>query len=204
MASANLLMSMGRGRVMPKVFAKQNKNDIPVPALIVCLILSLIGPLLGANLIDSITCFSATAFVLSWTLTCWSLVKLRYSHPFAERPYKIPGGKAMGIFAGIVSLLVLIFMFVPSSPFYVGTLSVEMFLAWMALGVILFVVSIKDRRGMTPAQLDAEMFSRLKKDKRKYVESEQRAEAREKLADIREKVANNDEAEAEAAEDKPE
>ena len=47
MASASLLMGMGRGCLVPKVFAKQNKNGIPVPGLIVCLVLSLIGPFLG-------------------------------------------------------------------------------------------------------------------------------------------------------------
>lgn len=67
MASASLLMGMGRGCLVPKVFAKQNKNGIPVPGLIVCLVLSLIGPFLGAGLIQDITSFSAAAFVLSWT-----------------------------------------------------------------------------------------------------------------------------------------
>lgn len=188
MASANLLMGMGRGRIMPKIFAKQNKNDIPVPALVVCLILSLIGPFAGANLIDSITCFSATAFVLSWTLTCWSLVKLRYSEPFMDRPYKIPGGKWMGIFAGAISLVVFVFMFIPSSPFYVGGVSVKMFLIWMGIGVVLFLASMGQRRGMTRAMMDAEMFAKLRKDRSKFASSERMAEARIKLAETREKL----------------
>lgn len=47
MSSAMLLMGMSRGLLMPKIFAKQNKNGIPVPGLLVCLILSLIGPFLA-------------------------------------------------------------------------------------------------------------------------------------------------------------
>ena len=92
MASASLLMAMGRGNLVPGVFAKQNKNGIPVPGLLVCLLLSLIGPFLGAGLIGSITSFSAAAFVLSWCITSFSLIRLRKIAPDMERPYKIPGG----------------------------------------------------------------------------------------------------------------
>ena len=64
MASASLLMAMGRGNLVPGVFAKQNKNGIPVPGLLVCLLLSLIGPFLGAGLIGSITLLGGGRAVL--------------------------------------------------------------------------------------------------------------------------------------------
>ena len=86
-ASANLLMAMARGRLIPKLFAKQNANGVAVNGQIVCLVLSLAGPFVGANMIDPLTTFSAAAFMLSWTLTAWSLVLLRKNHPEMERPY---------------------------------------------------------------------------------------------------------------------
>ena len=164
MASANLLMSMARGRVMPAVFAKQNKNGIPVPGLIVCLVLSLIGPFLGANMIDSITCFSAAAFVLSWAITCWSLIRLRKTEPSLNRPYKIPGGLAMAGFAAIVSTVVLICMFIPASPFYVGAQAVKMFIGWLIIGLILYLASSGQRKGMSLADLKHGVFAHMEEN----------------------------------------
>ena len=158
MASACLLMGMARGRLMPKIFAKQNARGIPVPALIVCLVLSLIGPFLGAGLIDSVTCFSGTAFVLSWFLTSCSLVALRKKHPDWHRPYKIPGGIGMGIFAAIVSGAVLILSFIPSSPVYVGGLAIKMFFAWLIIGIILYLCCAGQRKAMPQAEREAAMF----------------------------------------------
>ena len=161
MASANLLMAMSRGRVMPAIFAKQNKNGIPVPGLVVCLILSLVGPFLGANMIDSITCFSAAAFVLSLALTCWSLIMLRKKEPNLNRPYKIPGGLAMAGFAAIVATVVLICMFIPASPFYVGAQAVKMFIGWLVIGLILYLASSGQRKGMSQEELKHGVFAVL-------------------------------------------
>ena len=123
---------------MPKIFAKQNKNGIPVPGLIVCLGLSLIGPFLGAGLIGDITSFSGAAFVLSWGLTSYSLAFLRKKEPNLERPYKVPGGAAMGWFAGIVSTVVFILLFIPASPMYMKSTACIMFVGWMIIGLILY------------------------------------------------------------------
>ena len=116
------------------------------------------GPFLGPNLIESITSFSATAFVLSWTITAWSLVRLRRKYPAMNRPYKIPGGIGMGLFAGMISSLVFIFMFVKSSPFYIGKLTVTMFTIWMSIGIILYLVAGKRRKGLGVAELEKGVF----------------------------------------------
>lgn len=161
-ASANLLMGMARGRLIAKIFAKQNKKGIAVNGQIVCLLLSCLGPFLGPNLIDSITCFSATAFMLSWTITAWSLVRLRRKYPDMKRPYKIPGGIAMGFFAGGVSSLVFIFMFVKASPFYIGGLAVKMFIMWMVIGGGLYLASRGQRKGLSAAELEEGVFGSRK------------------------------------------
>lgn len=157
-ASANLLMGMSRGRLISKAFAKQNKKGIAVNGQLVCLFLSCLGPFLGPNLIDSITSFSATAFVLSWTITAWSLVRLRRKYPDMKRPYKIPGGIGMGIFAGMSSSMAFIFMFVESSPFYIGSLAVKMFVIWMSIGGILYLIAGKQRKGLSAAELEKGVF----------------------------------------------
>ena len=145
-----------------KVFAKQNKNGIPVPGLIVCLVLSLIGPFLGAGLIQDITSFSAAAFVLSWTITSYSLIRLRKKEPNLERPYKIPGGIAMGAFSAIVTTVVFVLLFIPNNPVYMGKTASIMFVGWMVIGIILFLASGVQRRRISPEERAAAMFSHAK------------------------------------------
>ncbi|MGN0969206.1 MAG: hypothetical protein ACI4OM_00485, partial [Evtepia sp.] len=120
-----------------------------------------VGPFLGANMIDSITCFSAAAFVLSWAITCWSLIRLRKTEPSLNRPYKIPGGLAMAGFAAIVSTVVLICMFIPASPFYVGAQAVKMFFGWLVIGLILYLASSGQRKGMSLADLKHGVFAHM-------------------------------------------
>ena len=159
--SANLLMAMGRGRMLPKGLARQNGNNVAYVGQIVVLCLSCCGPFLGPNLVDSITCFSGAAFMLSWCVTAWALVALRKKHPEMERPYKIPGGIATGIFAGVVSAICFIFMFIPGTPFYIGNVAVIMFFAALAAGIVLYVVSSVQRKGMTKEDLERGVFGRI-------------------------------------------
>ena len=165
MSSAMLLMGMSRGLLMPKIFAKQNKNGIPVPGLIVCLGLSLIGPFLGAGLIGDITSFSGAAFVLSWGLTSYSLAFLRKKEPNLERPYKVPGGAAMGWFAGIVSTVVFILLFIPASPMYMKSTACIMFVGWMIIGLILSLAASGQRRGKSQTELKEGVFHGMEERK---------------------------------------
>ncbi len=140
-ASASLLMAMGRKRLVPSVFAKQDENGIPVNGLYICLALSLLGPLLGDGLIDTLTCFSTAAFVLSWLITAMCLVRLRYTRPELPRPYSVPGGLKMGWFSVIVSAAVFILLFIPGNPAFVGWRAAITFLVWIGIGLLLHMVS---------------------------------------------------------------
>ena len=161
MASASLLMGMGRGYLVPHIFAKQNKNGIPVPGLLVCLILSLIGPFLGAGLIGDITSFSAAAFVLSWTITSYSLIRLRKTEPDLPRPYKIVGGTPTAWFGGIVMTVIWVMFFIPTSPCYMGTMAMIIFLVWMAIGIILYLGNSGQRRKVPKEERAAAMFATM-------------------------------------------
>ena len=159
-ASANLLMGMGRGKLIPAFFAKQNAGGVAVYGQVFCLVLSVIGPFLGETMIGTITCFSAMAFIISWGITCWSLVQLRRKHPEMERPYRLPGGIAMGLFASIVTTVVFVMSFIPASPFYANQdgPAIQMFIGWMVIGIILYLVSFGQRRGLSEAELEDGVF----------------------------------------------
>ncbi len=156
--SANLLMSMGRARMLPAFFAKQNKNGVAVYGQIAAFILSCVGPFLGANLIDYITCFSAMAFMMTWSLAAWSLVRLRKTYPDMSRPYKIPGGIVTGLFASIASTIVFIFMFFPRSPFYVSSLTVKAFFICMIIGILFYLACWKQRDRVSADEMEKAIF----------------------------------------------
>lgn len=160
MASPRLLMSLARGYMAPQFLAKQNAHGVPTNGLYICTGLSLVAPFLGMGLIDPLTLFSAAGFVLSWVITSYSLVRLRVKEPNRERPYKIPGGTATGIFSSVVMTVLFVLLFVPGNPVYMGTLAVQLFLVWMVLGLIVFLGTARTRNSKTPEERRASIFAR--------------------------------------------
>lgn len=164
MATPRMLMSIGRAKLIPSKFAELHEEyKTPVFAMKFCLVVSITGPFLGMGLINDLTCFSGTAFMLSWLLTAMSAFKLRFTEPDIKRPYKMPGGKIMAGFASILTGIVFILMFVPASPAFMGSLSLEMFLGWMGLGFLLFLANSKERNRFTPEERSASLFASMKK-----------------------------------------
>ena len=82
----------------------------------------------------------------------------RRKYPEMNRPYKIPGGIAMGYFAAIVTTIVFVMSFIPASPFYGGGLAIRMLIGWLIIGLILFLVSGGQRKGLSEAELEEGVF----------------------------------------------
>lgn len=147
MASSQLLMSMARISIVPFSLSRQDpKYKTPTNALIVALIASLAGPFLGMGLIDPLTSFSAAGYVLSWMLTALCLIRLRQKEPELERPYRIPGGVKMAGFAALCMAALLLLLLIPGQPVYMGDTAIALFAGWMVIGVLLYVIDIRQRR----------------------------------------------------------
>ena len=163
MASPRLLMSLARTHMVPFALAKQNKNGTPINSLIICYILSLIGPFLGLGLIDPLTSFSAAGFLVSWLITSLCVIRLRKTAPDLPRPYKIPGGSATAGFAAIVTGIVLVMCFIPGTPCYLGSLAITLFVVWMLLGLILYLGNRKARKQIPKEERVASLFQKMSK-----------------------------------------
>ena len=161
-ASANLLMAMGRSRMIPSFFAKQDKNGVAINGLYLVLIISLIGPFLGANMIDTVTCFSATAFVLSWMISSLSLLRLRKTMPHANRPFKL--ATPIAWWAGIVGVIFFIGMLLPFTPFYAGGKAVGIFVVYIIIGIVLHLASGGQRKQLSAHERMKNMFGNLDLD----------------------------------------
>lgn len=161
-AAPRLLMCLARANLVPKALAKQNpKTGVPTNGVILCFILSLVGPFLGIGLIDPLTSFTGTACLTSWGLTCFCLIRLRKTEPDLKRPYRIVGGTLTAWFGGLVMLVIWVMFFIPTSPCYMGNLALVLYLIWMAIGLLLFLASSGERRAVPKEQRAASMFSTM-------------------------------------------
>ena len=157
-ASANLLMAMGRAKMLPSWFAVQ-KNGVAVNGLYIVALLSFIGPFLGYNMIDTVTCFSATAFIMSWMISALALLKLRKTMPNANRPYKL--ATPIAYWAAVAGIVYFIGALVPFCPWYAGNKAVLVFVIYLIVGFILFAATSSSRKALSPEEREKSMFGDL-------------------------------------------
>ena len=120
------------------------------------------GPFLGLGLIDPLTTFSSAAYVLSWGMAAYCLIKLRKSEPNLPRPYKIPGGLPMAYFAAAAMTILLIMLFIPGSPAYIGGLAVKMFIGWSVIGILMYFITAPARNKKSKQERYDAMFASAK------------------------------------------
>ena len=159
LASSQLMMAMSRARMIPKCFEEQHKKfNTPVNGLTACLVISCIGPFMGAGIIDYLTSFSSASYVISWALTAMSLIALRRKEPFSHRPYRIPGGVFTAGFAGICMAILFILMLIPQSPTFLGSVPIILLISWYILGFVLHLITNRTRKEMTESDRSEEFF----------------------------------------------
>ena len=157
-ASANLLMAMGRAKMLPGWFAVQ-KDGVAIHGLYVVAILSFLGPFLGYNMIDTVTCFSATAFIMSWMISALALLKLRKTMPNALRPYRL--AIPIAWWAAIAGVIYFVGALVPISPWFAGTKAVTVFVVYLIIGFVLFFATGSSRNRLSPQERERAMFGDL-------------------------------------------
>ena len=157
-ASANLLMAMGRAKMLPSWFAVQ-KNGVAINGLYIVALLSFVGPFLGYNMIDTVTCFSATAFIMSWMISALALLKLRKTMPNANRPYKL--ATPIAYWAAVAGIVYFIGALVPFCPWYAGNKAVLVFVIYLIVGFILFAATSSSRKALSPEEREKSMFGDL-------------------------------------------
>ncbi len=161
-ASARLLMGMGRARLLPAFFAKVHpKYGTPVGANTFIAISCLIGPFVGMGVIDPLTVVGSTAFLIGWFMTSISCIRLRKSQPDMPRPYKVPGGMVLVWLAAVISLIFIVSTFLPLSPGFMGALGIKIFAVWCILGGIFYFGTSKFRNQFSEEERIASIFQKL-------------------------------------------
>ena len=67
-----------------------------------------------------------------------------------------------GIFSAVVTTVVLVLLFVPNNPVYMGKTASLMFVGWMVIGIVLFLLSSFQRRSISKEERAAAMFNHAK------------------------------------------
>jgi len=83
--------------------------------------------------------------------------------PDANRPFKIPGGLPMAWFAAIVSTVVFVLLFIPKNPVFMGTTATIMFFGWMAIGIILYICNMGERKKIDPKTRENNLYQNASK-----------------------------------------
>jgi len=143
---------------LPAVFGKLHPvNKTPVGAYVITgfvstLVVIVYGFLAGSNeeLFWTLFAFSSIIFLLPYLMLFPTFLKLRSSDPDAQRPYKLPGGKAFAWIMSIICILFVIqaivfFIWVPGSPVdwaYAGPILIGVVVT-LVIGEVLLLVSKK-------------------------------------------------------------
>lgn len=152
-STTRIMVGMSRKGQLPPAFAKLHPTyKTPLYPTILLGALTLIGPFLGENLLVPLTNVVSFALMAACFLVSCAALKLRFSEPNLNRPYKVPGGLVGIGFAIIASAAVLLLIIVPSSPASLDwPLEWLIVLVWLLLGFILMLVQArKGKKGTSP------------------------------------------------------
>lgn len=145
-ATTRILLAMGRKKQLPESFAKVDpEKGTPTTANYLIAALTILGPFLGKKMLVPLTNVSALAFIFSCTMVSFACLRMRKTEPDLPRPYKVPGGK-IGIGAAcLCGSLIVALMVIPASPAALNAVEWIIVLGWIAIGVVLKLISTKKR-----------------------------------------------------------
>lgn len=141
-ATSRIMLAMGRKGQLPEKFAEVDPNSgAPKLACVVLAVITLVGPLLGKNMLVPLTNVSALAFIFSCTMVSLACLRMRYTEPDLPRPYKVPGGKFGISLAILAGGIVIGLMVVPFSPAALNAVEWSIVLGWLVIGLLLMALT---------------------------------------------------------------
>lgn len=136
---SRLPIAMAENNDLPQTFTRKLSNGAPWVSIVVCGLSWLAVVLIfGANL-DRLLLLDILLYGTSLILEFVALVALRLREPLLPRPFKVPGGLAGAILAGVGPTAMLIVAFVENRYEHMGRMSsLSLGLIFIAVGVLLY------------------------------------------------------------------
>lgn len=144
-AATRLLYYMGKVGLMPAGFAKLHpKYNTPIGAVIFVTGLAAIAPFVGQSaFLPLVDCISFS-FILLWTTTLLSVLRLRKTQPQLKRPVRLPALGVIGVLGLIVTVFMMVALLYPHSPAALVWPGEYILLAVLiVLGIILYALRPK-------------------------------------------------------------
>jgi len=145
------IYALAKADMLPRVFAELHpRYNTPANAIILIGVVTSIAPFLGRSAMVWLVDAGGLGIVLAYLFVAASFVVLRYREPDMARPFRVPGGKIVGVIAVILSFA-LVVLYLPGSPSALIPVEWLIFGLWMAGGAVMYVWS-RVRYGVEGAQ----------------------------------------------------
>ena len=132
LAASRVLFAMGRGRIITPSLGKTHAAyQTPYQAVLFSGIITLAASLLGRGAMIAFVNVGSFCIAAAFLGVSFSYITLRKKFPGQRRPYKTPGGIAMGYISILGSALVLVAITFPGSP-----AALQWPLEWLILSVL--------------------------------------------------------------------
>lgn len=133
------LFALGRAGQMPQALARLHpRYSTPVNAIVFIALVSALATLFGRTALVWFVDAGGFAIVIAYVFVCASFLKLRATAPQLERPFRAPGGVALGAVALLLSMA-LSLLYLPFAPSgLVWPYEWLIVLGWAGLGAALY------------------------------------------------------------------
>lgn len=142
LASARILYSMGKARILPAWFEHLNSKGVPSRATVVILgicIFFIVAS--GTNWLAALLALMATGLGVAYTASSVAFLGLRWKYPHWSRPWKLPIGNFIGVLAVLASLAILYF-----SAKYLDRLMWEVLAIYIVIGAVIWAIMLYEER----------------------------------------------------------
>ena len=136
---SRLPIAMAENNDLPQTFTRKLGNGAPWVSIVVCGLSWIAVVLIFGTNLDRLLLLDILLYGTSLILEFVALVALRLREPLLPRPFRVPGGLAGAIFAGIPPTAMLLVAFIKNRDEHLGSMStLTLGLIFIAVGVLLY------------------------------------------------------------------
>ncbi|MCG1026709.1 amino acid permease [Virgibacillus halodenitrificans] len=137
------IYALARAGMLPKSLGELHpKYNTPHKAIVLIGVLSTAAPLLGRPALVWLVDAGGLGLVVAWLMVAVSFIILRKKAPEMKRPFKLPGGTAIGWIATIMASGIAV-LYMPSMPSaLIWPYEWVIVGLWIVLGIILYKISM--------------------------------------------------------------